>query len=253
MSTDQYTDIELKDILELRENVNNAYDFVYDCVLRCVVGKAQWKALLKNGSNISNIVSVSDEAFCLLVLDNGWDRWTKIVKENITCSKKCRKMKSKYTNENRIGPIMFDGWKIEGLEKYNDYVYQVLVDRETHPDYDSEYTAKLAYKNGKKMNQESTTNETAEEKRNRMLQLQQLQTFNECTESLASFRSRYEAMRANTDHSSSWLSGETEYDKSRQEQINWNQNKQSKRQKQSGSLLKQASKGSAYDEEQRIS
>jgi len=45
--------------------------------LACVVGKVQLKWNVKK-SLITKFMSNSDEAFALLVLENGWDEWIKI-------------------------------------------------------------------------------------------------------------------------------------------------------------------------------
>ena len=67
----------------LRENPNNAYYFFYDCILRCVIGKQEWKRLIRLNKPISTVVSVSDEAFALLVLENSWLHWKYIFDHNI--------------------------------------------------------------------------------------------------------------------------------------------------------------------------
>ena len=96
------------------------------------MGKTQWKTLIKDGGNVSKFVTVSDEAFCLLILENGWNKWMKIVNDGITCSKQCRKLKSKYTQNVREGNASFDGWSVGGLMRYNGIVFKIMEDRAKH-------------------------------------------------------------------------------------------------------------------------
>ena len=47
--------------------------------LKHVVGKREWEQRLKNVKTADELVTVSDEAFCLLTLENGWDAWLDIL------------------------------------------------------------------------------------------------------------------------------------------------------------------------------
>ena len=126
-----YQNITLEDILEMRENKNDGYYFFYDCILRCVVGRIKWKRIIRENRPISELVSCSDEAFGLLVLENGWNKWQQIHDQQIVDAKAKKQIKSKYTNDEREGNSSFDGWKSTGLQRYNELVYHVIKNRKS--------------------------------------------------------------------------------------------------------------------------
>ena len=123
----------------MRKNTNDAYYFFYDCILRCVVGKPEWKRLLRIGQPMCKLVSVSDEAFALLLLENSWKRWEYIHKNKITDGKERKKVKGRWTNDTRTGSCEFDGWDHAGLERYNALTIKVDEDREENLDFDLQY------------------------------------------------------------------------------------------------------------------
>ena len=130
----------------LRENPNNAYYFFYDCILRCVIGKQEWKRLIRLNKPISKVVSVSDEAFALLVLENSWLRWKYIFDHNIQDFKDKKKVKARYTKDIREGNASFDGWTVKGLQKYNKLICKVMKDRKDNAKFDSTYIQNLTNK-----------------------------------------------------------------------------------------------------------
>ena len=115
----------------LRKNRNDGYLFFYDCILRCVVAKMRWKHLVRRNQPIDSLITVSDEAFALLVLENGWEKWTEQYKDKTTDKKARKERKSLYTNDVREGNSSFDGWKPEGLDRFNMLVYKVIKDRKS--------------------------------------------------------------------------------------------------------------------------
>ena len=132
-------------ILQLRQNWNNACRFVCDCVLRCVTAKMKWRSKLGKNLAVSEVVTVSDKAFGLLVLENGWEKW-KTQHERQTCDQKTkRETKSKCTVDKREGNSSFDGWKAEGLNRCNDLCCRVIVDCKTQggKEFDSNHKTDL--------------------------------------------------------------------------------------------------------------
>jgi len=123
--------VKLEDIMCLRKNQNDGYFFFYDCILRCVVAKMKWKHLVRRNLSIDTLITVLDEAFALLVLENGWEKWTKQCKNKTTDKKAKKDMKSLHTNDVREGNSSFDGWKPEGLDRFNMLVYKVIRDRKS--------------------------------------------------------------------------------------------------------------------------
>ena len=69
---------------------------------------------------ITDFVTVSDEAFIYLVLENYWNKWTQQDAENAT---------TKWTSRRNSGDKC-RGWPDEAKLRYNELVVQVLDDRE---------------------------------------------------------------------------------------------------------------------------
>ena len=197
---DHYFNIELKDILQLRSNPNKAYTFFYDCVLRCVVGKTEWKRMIKLQKPIKDTVSVSDEAYALLLLENGWEKWSAIVRDNITCAKQLRAMKSVYTRVEREGNTVFDGWSYTGLQQYNNYCYKIIKDRQTHESFDQDYITEFL-----QMNYPDNLNKTTAENNNKatndLAARQAFVPFNEFQESETAFVARHKILLDATNRS----------------------------------------------------
>src|SRR5687767_9820801 len=63
------------DMRELQQN-ENAWCYLNLYFLPAVVGKCSWISLIQHKSKLRSLATLSDEAFCLLVLKNGWDLWT---------------------------------------------------------------------------------------------------------------------------------------------------------------------------------
>ena len=131
--------------MNLRKNKNNGYYFFYDCILRCVVAKMKWKKLVRKNLPISSLITVSDEAFALLVLENGWEKQKQHYENKLKDVKEKKKIKSLYTNDERDGNSSFDGWKPEGLARFNCLVYEVIKDRNSLEGkaFDSRYNESL--------------------------------------------------------------------------------------------------------------
>ena len=70
----------LKDFLELQENKEAFFVFVQHFLKPSY--SAKWNRKLDNATGISSIVTVSDEAFVFLVLENNWNRWLDINKQS---------------------------------------------------------------------------------------------------------------------------------------------------------------------------
>ena len=50
-----HKNVTLENILKMRKNENRACKFFYDCILRCVVGKIEWKRLIRQNIPISAV------------------------------------------------------------------------------------------------------------------------------------------------------------------------------------------------------
>ena len=95
---------------------------------------------------ITKFTTNSDEAFALLVLENGWDEWIKIDAHEHFFSKrglneeKTRKVVGggRYTAEAK-GSIRFGGWKEEGVLRFNELCKIVKKDQAENGSFDLRY------------------------------------------------------------------------------------------------------------------
>ena len=134
--------------MKLRENQEEGYNYAYDCLFRKVVGTMPWKRMIRGctvQTCLSNNFSVSDEAFGLLIVENDWDKIEGQVSSNMEDKKR---QGGKYTNMNRAGNCAFDGWSMEGLQRYNDLCALVIQDREKNRGFDMKYIQDMIGKNG---------------------------------------------------------------------------------------------------------
>jgi len=105
---------------------------LYEELMPCCVGRGDWgpeqwvQGSISDGTN----VTVSDEAFVVLCLENYWDGWTG------------RKgYKNKCTDKTK-GNLKFGGWAGEGLRRFNTLCNMVHVSRNC----ESGMAADLAFK-----------------------------------------------------------------------------------------------------------
>ena len=131
--------------MKLRVGAESTMIMFVENFLACVVGKVQWKRNVKKNL-ITKFTTNSDEAFALLVLENGWDEWIKIDAHEHFFSKrglneeKTRKVVGggRYTAEAK-GSIWFGGWKEEGVLRFNELCEIVKKDRAENGSFDLRY------------------------------------------------------------------------------------------------------------------
>ena len=131
--------------MKLRVGAESTMIMFVENFLACVVGKVQWKRNVKKNL-ITKFTTNSDEAFALLVLENGWDEWIKIDAHEHFISKrglneeKTRKVVGGgcYTAEAK-GSIWFGGWKEEGVLRFNELCEIVKKDRAENGSFDLRY------------------------------------------------------------------------------------------------------------------
>lgn len=118
----------LQDLKALSEDKNQAYSFLCRVLLPCSVGKSKWTqdCTTKKVSEMSTIV---DEGFCILVLRNYWNRWWTMVE---TGRKKADEVPSVWTNDGcGAGASTNGGWSKEGREELGKINQLVTNDRES--------------------------------------------------------------------------------------------------------------------------
>jgi hypothetical protein len=110
------------------EDRKNAYFYFVEHILECVAGKKEWKKD-KYSCKISAAVSISDEAFALLLLSNSWEVFFEYALGNCEAGQKDeQKVKPKYTGK-RGGSRRFEGWTRDGIAAYNRLCMQIVEDR----------------------------------------------------------------------------------------------------------------------------
>lgn len=139
----------LEELLQLRQDESTMMVFA-DVFLPSVVGKNKWNRLVTRVP-LKSMVTVTDEAFALLVLENIWDEWSAIPVNEWMNSKICGTRRQgmvgkggragKYTKNWRKAS-KFHGWSDEGLQRMNELVELVKADREKHGRFDQTYMEK---------------------------------------------------------------------------------------------------------------
>ena len=122
----------LEEILCLRRDPKVFYVFC-DNFLSWVCGRNLWKKRW-TVETVSQIATVSDEAFALLLLENSWKKWTAEGRneedgedEN---SVDTEGNQTRWTKNGRSA-VMYKGWSREGIERFNELYSIVMEDRKT--------------------------------------------------------------------------------------------------------------------------
>ena len=91
-----------------------------------MVAREEWKRN-HTAANISTIMTVADEAFALLTMENNVDEW---IKEAVYGKDEVKRGElTKYTSQGRNKDGTKKGWTLEGKKRYNDIYDKVVVDR----------------------------------------------------------------------------------------------------------------------------
>ena len=151
----------LEDLLELREN-EEAFTMFVKTFLKTVYS-TKWKTRRhKEGTTrLSDIVTVSDEAFVLLTLENNWERWMDMnnkAKNAYTASTRGQSTaidsnvmpKYTYINKRRTdvsisekAPANWRGWSNEGILRFNDLCKSVKENRKEFQTVDKDILAEI--------------------------------------------------------------------------------------------------------------
>lgn len=114
----------------------NAFKWFFGEFVECVSGKRVWSRhkyhdLISEAVNRDTgvqIVTVSDEAFALLLLDNYIEKWKVKFVAKLQGKGLEKRIDGKYTAATR-GNFVFGGWSRAGQKKFNYYVNKVKEDR----------------------------------------------------------------------------------------------------------------------------
>jgi hypothetical protein len=112
----------LEDILKIRQpprnNNNTAFTFVIENLAGAVIGQRKWKTT-RRYSPLAKHMTVLDEGFMLLVLENQYELWMN--------SESTKVGRGIYTEN---GPNRkFCGWTKEGLRRFNKLIEEVRSNR----------------------------------------------------------------------------------------------------------------------------
>ena len=119
---------------QMRELQNdfNSWSYFNYYFLSCTVGKCFWVSSIQRHAKLRSLATPSDEAFCLLVLKNGWDLW----------KWECDNPQVQISNESSRAPNVlftskgigrrtegYGGWSQEGIALYNRLVEELTLNR----------------------------------------------------------------------------------------------------------------------------
>ena len=145
----------LKSIQEGRKNYK-AYSFFFDKFVPLLEKKkSDFKGKLKTAKTDEDLITISSEAFGLLLLENHWDRWldvyakcggrigpkggTKLKDVDSIVQPKYTRGGLKNGSDKSIG--VGKGWSVEGILRFNTLIQQVKNDREDHSDFVTKWLA----------------------------------------------------------------------------------------------------------------
>lgn len=149
----------LDDFLELRKNEKAFETFVVNFLKPAYSAKWKAKRREKTIKKISDIATISDEAFVMLTLENNWDRWIDINNKakndySPTTRGKATKFDSdvmpKYTHINKKrtedadgddAPANWRGWNNDGILRFNCLCNEVKEDRKKNSHIDKNILA----------------------------------------------------------------------------------------------------------------
>ena len=86
---------------------------------------------------VSDVATISDEAFALLLLDNGWEKW--VDSHGREDGKTDVETKHTRGGRGKGGATKFTGWAKEGLERHNELMDLVEVDRKNNTAFEIEH------------------------------------------------------------------------------------------------------------------
>jgi len=129
----------LRNMLSLRKlesgEVNPAYLYLFQHFIPFVVGVNKYKREAK-GSAVSAVVTPSDEAMALLIIENSESRWSDEFDKKQKGGEVDGNMPtpSKYTTGGSNGKMKgytrkYRGWNLEGIKRYNEVLDLVRDDR----------------------------------------------------------------------------------------------------------------------------
>ena len=122
--------LSLDNILKLRTDSTGLYSAIIEYFISPVIGKIFYK---ENRCErlLSDFVSVSDEAFALLIFENNHATWCDMIRQNNTKSSSviCKYTNGGCSNAPNGSSRHYQGWNTEGIRQFNDLFDLVKVDQ----------------------------------------------------------------------------------------------------------------------------
>jgi hypothetical protein len=105
------------------------YFYFCNTILECVAGKKAWKIQKKQKKISKSCVTVSDEAFALLLLINSWNKF-EFIADHPQCEARGELPSTLYTEKKGRNKKM-RGWSQEGINNFNHLCECVVKDRQS--------------------------------------------------------------------------------------------------------------------------
>ena len=121
------------------EVVNEFFLFFAYELVGCIVGRRNWKQR-RCAYPVSTAITVSDEAFLLLQVEN---QWSDLTSQGTRSTRHPHINKGRYTKmgTNRAN----DGWTSEGIERFNELVHLVQMNRKCRENEDVEEATRAVF------------------------------------------------------------------------------------------------------------
>jgi hypothetical protein len=106
------------------------YFFFCNTILECVAGKKAWKVQKKKRKISNSCVTVSDEAFALLLVINSWEKFEFMADNPQSEARSSNVPPTNYTEKKGRNKKM-QGWSQKGIDKFNSLCEMVVKDRQS--------------------------------------------------------------------------------------------------------------------------
>jgi hypothetical protein len=106
---------------EAPESIQNAFLWMAENIMQDVAGRKNWNCQVKSKGLMRNCVTVSDEAFAILLLDNNMEKWREQVEEKEDQENQNgggKTVTTKYTASGRM-------WSRKGMSRFVE-IYNVV-------------------------------------------------------------------------------------------------------------------------------
>ena len=140
----------IDDWLTLRDDKDGLYTTFMTLFIPCVIGVLPYKNQV-GVKFITSFVTVCDEAFALLILENCEDKWMEMFQNNVTKSGTANKYTDGGNSKKNGRSRSFSGWSNAGLNRFNVLFDMVRADRNIEDcSFEGDFRNKMSEKYGRK-------------------------------------------------------------------------------------------------------